>query len=65
MPQTPDLAVIGGSGLYQFAGLTDTESLDIDTPFGKPSSPVTMEISCVQYRAAPGKRLGAHRVSPW
>ena len=42
MPQTPDLAVIGGSGLYQFAGLTDTESLDIYTPFGKPSSPVTM-----------------------
>jgi 5'-methylthioadenosine phosphorylase len=42
MPQTPDLAVIGGSGLYQFAGLTDTESLDIDTPFGKPSAPVTM-----------------------
>lgn len=40
MTQTPVLGVIGGSGLYQMAGLEDTETLEIDTPFGSPSSPI-------------------------
>src|ERR1051326_5215865 len=31
------IGIIGGSGLYQMAGLTDIEELEIDTPFGKPS----------------------------
>ena len=35
-----DLAIIGGSGLYQIADLQDTQELDIDTPFGKPSAPI-------------------------
>ena len=34
------LGVIGGSGLYDFPGLDDRETLEIDTPFGKPSSPI-------------------------
>jgi len=34
------LGVIGGSGLYQFQGLEDIQTLDIETPFGKPSSPI-------------------------
>ena len=33
-------AIIGGSGLYSMAGLTDTEEHIVDTPFGKPSSPI-------------------------
>ena len=33
-------AVIGGSGLYKMRGLTETTEHQIDTPFGKPSSPV-------------------------
>lgn len=33
-------AVIGGSGLYAMQGLTDTKEHNLDTPFGKPSSPV-------------------------
>lgn len=32
--------IIGGSGLYGFEGFTDVETLDLDTPFGKPSSPI-------------------------
>jgi len=40
MTHNPILGVIGGSGLYQFSGLTNVESIDIETPFGKPSSPV-------------------------
>jgi 5'-methylthioadenosine phosphorylase len=35
-----DLAIIGGSGLYSMPGLTDTSEHVIDTPFGKPSSPI-------------------------
>ena len=31
------IGIVGGSGLYQMAGLTDMEEAAIDTPFGKPS----------------------------
>jgi 5'-methylthioadenosine phosphorylase len=31
------IGIIGGSGLYQMAALTDIEEIEIDTPFGRPS----------------------------
>ncbi len=31
------IGIIGGSGLYQMAGLTNIEEIELDTPFGKPS----------------------------
>ena len=34
-----DIGVIGGSGLYDMAELTDREERKIDTPFGAPSGP--------------------------
>jgi 5'-methylthioadenosine phosphorylase len=34
------LGIIGGSGLYDFPGLENRNSFEIDTPFGKPSSPI-------------------------
>lgn len=37
-----DLAVIGGSGLYQMQGLEILEEKHVDTPFGQPSSPITL-----------------------
>jgi len=37
-----ELAVIGGSGLYNMSGLSEIETLDLDTPFGKPSDSVTV-----------------------
>lgn len=40
MTEKPILGVIGGSGLYQFDGLENIQTLDIDTPFGKPSAPI-------------------------
>ena len=36
------IAIIGGSGLYEMEGLTDVESVDIDTPFGRPSDAITL-----------------------
>ncbi len=32
------LGIIGGSGIYQFSGLTDISPIDVETPFGAPSS---------------------------
>ncbi len=40
MNRKPLLAVIGGSGVYNMSQLTDVENIDLDTPFGKPSSPI-------------------------
>jgi 5'-methylthioadenosine phosphorylase len=31
------IGIIGGSGLYQMAGLSNAEELSVNTPFGKPS----------------------------
>ncbi|NMC52192.1 MAG: S-methyl-5'-thioadenosine phosphorylase [Chloroflexi bacterium] len=42
MTAQPILAVIGGSGLYQFEGLQDVQTIEVDTPYGKPSSPIVM-----------------------
>jgi 5'-methylthioadenosine phosphorylase len=36
------LAIIGGSGLYEMPGLENTQELSLDTPFGKPSSPIVI-----------------------
>jgi methylthioadenosine phosphorylase (EC 2.4.2.28) len=35
------LGIIGGSGLYKI--FDDVEELDIDTPFGKPSSKIFLK----------------------
>ncbi len=40
MSETPFLAVIGGTGLYQFPALQSIETIEVDTPFGKPSAPI-------------------------
>jgi 5'-methylthioadenosine phosphorylase len=43
MMQNPvAIGVIGGSGLYAMPELTPLETLELDTPFGKPSSPVVV-----------------------
>lgn len=40
MESAPKIAIIGGSGLYDIPALHNVETIDVDTPFGKPSSPV-------------------------
>lgn len=64
MNQTPPIAIIGGSGLYQMKDLDVINSLDIDTPFGKPSSPIVigkLENQIVAFLARHG--IG-HTISP-
>ena len=64
MTESPTLAVIGGSGLYQMPGLQEAESLEINTPFGSPSAPVvvgTLEGKKIAFLARHG--IG-HHISP-
>ena len=42
--QEQTIGIIGGSGLYNIEGITDVESLSLDTPFGKPSDNFTLGI---------------------
>ena len=39
---TADIGVIGGSGLYEMAGAEVIGEVDIPTPFGMPSDPITV-----------------------
>ena len=60
----PTLGIIGGSGLYALETLSDVESFDIETPFGKPSDPVrvgTIGSARVAFIARHGV---GHRLSP-
>lgn len=36
------IGVIGGSGLYRMDGLQDVETVELETPFGKPSAPYVL-----------------------
>ena len=58
------IAIIGGSGLYEMEGLTDVESVDIDTPFGRPSDAIilgTQEGARVAFLPRHGQ---GHRFNP-
>ncbi|BCY19362.1 MAG: S-methyl-5'-thioadenosine phosphorylase [Chloroflexi bacterium] len=64
MSNPPVLGVIGGSGLYAISSLKDVETLEMDTPFGKPSAPVvvgTLKEKRVAFLARHG--IG-HTISP-
>jgi 5'-methylthioadenosine phosphorylase len=61
MSEKLSLAIIGGSGLYTMTGLTDTIEHDLETPFGKPSTPIvvgTLERKRVAFLARHG--IGHH-----
>lgn len=42
MTPQAQIAVIGGSGLYNMGGMEDVRTVDISTPFGQPSGPITV-----------------------
>jgi len=42
MEEKPILGIIGGSGFYKFPGLEDVQTVELDTPFGKPSAPIVI-----------------------
>src|SRR5579862_7623613 len=58
------IGIIGGSGLYAMAGLTETREMRIKTPFGEPSDPLMvgkLEGKTVAFLARHGR---GHRYSP-
>jgi len=64
MTEQVTLAIIGGSGLYEMSGLSDTREHAIATPFGKTSAPVvvgTLEGERVAFLARHG--IG-HHITP-
>ncbi len=64
MSPTPAIGIIGGSGLYDLAGLESAEAISVDTPFGPPSDDLQVgEIAGrrVAFIARHGK---GHRVDP-
>jgi 5'-methylthioadenosine phosphorylase len=59
-----EIGIIGGSGLYNMPGLSDTRELPVNTPFGEPSDPFvvgTLEGRRVAFLARHGR---GHRISP-
>ena len=62
--QQATIAVIGGSGLYEMDGMTGVESVDVDTPFGKPSDSIMVgELDGVRVAFLPRHGRG-HRFNP-
>jgi len=58
------IGIIGGSGLYSMAGLTNTREIRVKTPFGDPSDAIvtgTLEGRRVAFLARHGR---GHRISP-
>ncbi|HIN25286.1 MAG TPA: S-methyl-5'-thioadenosine phosphorylase [Dehalococcoidia bacterium] len=62
--QQATIAVIGGSGLYEMDGMTGAVSMDVDTPFGKPSDSIVVgELDGVNVAFLPRHGKG-HRFNP-
>jgi len=61
---TIDLAIIGGSGLYDMDGLTDVTTMDLDTPFGKPSDAITVGTLAGRRVAFLPRHGRGHRLTP-
>ncbi len=58
------IGFIGGSGLYEMAGLERAQSVDVDTPFGHPSDSIVVgEMSGERVAFLPRHGRG-HRISP-
>jgi 5'-methylthioadenosine phosphorylase len=64
MSDSPSLGIIGGSGLYSMAGLTDVVEHDLDTPFGSPSAPLLVGSLGGQRVAFLARHGHGHHLSP-
>ncbi len=65
MAQThAEIGVIGGSGLYEMAGLTDVEEVRIATPFGDPSDAIVLGALSGRRVAFLPRHGRGHRINP-
>ena len=58
------LAFIGGSGLYDMSDLSNKEEIEVNTPFGKPSSTIMTGILSDQKVAFLARHGKGHTISP-
>jgi 5'-methylthioadenosine phosphorylase len=58
------IGIIGGSGLYQMAGLTNVEQLKVDTPFGEPSDSLMIGVLEGKRVAFLARHGSGHRILP-
>jgi 5'-methylthioadenosine phosphorylase len=59
-----EIGIIGGSGLYDMAGLTDREEVTLQTPFGDPSGPFVLATLRGRRVAFLARHGVGHRISP-
>ena len=62
--QRAQIGIIGGSGLYDMAGVTEREEVKVATPFGEPSAPYLLGTLRGKRVAFLARHGGGHRVSP-
>jgi 5'-methylthioadenosine phosphorylase len=62
--QRAQIGIIGGSGLYDMADVTDREEVQMSTPFGEPSAPYLLGTLRGKRVAFLARHGGGHRVSP-
>jgi len=62
--QRAQIGIIGGSGLYDMAGVTEREEVKVATPFGEPSAPYVLGTLRGKRVAFLARHGGGHRVSP-
>jgi 5'-methylthioadenosine phosphorylase len=60
----PTIGIIGGSGLYDMAELTDREECNLSTPFGDPSGPYIIGTLRGQRVAFLARHGAGHRILP-
>jgi 5'-methylthioadenosine phosphorylase len=59
-----DIGIIGGSGLYDMAEVTDRDEVTLTTPFGEPSGPYLLGTLRGRRVAFLARHGAGHRVSP-
>jgi 5'-methylthioadenosine phosphorylase len=59
-----EIGIIGGSGLYDMAELTDRHEVSVSTPFGEPSGPYVLATLKGRRVAFLARHGAGHRISP-
>ncbi len=62
--QRAQIGIIGGSGLYDMAGVTDRDEVKVTTPFGEPSGPYLLGTLRGRRVAFLARHGAGHRISP-
>src|SRR5512144_2621249 len=60
----PTIGIIGGSGLYDMAELSDREERVVETPFGEPSGPYVLATLRGRRVAFLARHGAGHRLTP-